>query len=107
MNNKIVKGKVIGISKTYLEIKLKNEQIGFVHISQVSDYYIPNLETIFQKGDYHHFVVIDDQDESQVKLGWKQIHPRFLKNPFKFEICETKNGFENLKKATLREIEND
>ena len=102
----IVSCKVKKINKTFLLVELFDKQKAIVHISNISDYYVGSLKNLFKLDGYYDFEVIDSKIDN-IKLSWKSLNPRFLKNPVAFEIKETKKGFNNLKKFVMEEIEND
>lgn len=105
---KIVSGKVDRVATTHVIVKFKNGYEGMCHISKISDYFVNNIQSMFKVGEEHKFEVISvNEEEKRVKLNWKNIHPRFLKNPFEYEVQETENGFKNLKENTEGAIEND
>ena len=104
----IVTGIPIKIFKTHILVKLEDETIGIVHVSNVSDYFVSSLSSLFKINKEYEFEIIDyNNEEKKVKLNWKNIHPRFLKNPYEFKIKETNNGFKNLKDQTEKEVKND
>ena len=108
MVNIVLTGVVKKINSTTVIVELENQYEGLLHISNVSDYYVNNLNYMFEIGKEYPFKIIElDDDKKRAKLDWKSIHPRFLKNPFKYEVKETKSGFENLLENTLKEVEND
>ena len=104
----IVTGTVRNIKKTHFIVELEDGTQGMVHISGVSDYYVSSLRSMFKIGSEYNFKIIEiNNEQKKVKLDWKSIHPRFLKNPFKYEDKETEKGFKNLYTNTMKEVEND
>ena len=101
----IVTGEIRTVNNTHLIIELGGGSTGLLHISEVSDYYVSSLENMFQVGELRNFEVVDMTNG--VKLSWKKIVPRYLKNPFKFTVKETEAGFTNLYNTTLKGVEND
>lgn len=101
----IVVGKVIFIANTHFLVELKNKIVALVHISEISDYFVAKITTMFKIGERHYFEVIEINKGNKVKLSWKKLKPRFLKEPFEFEIEATGKGFTLLKKNTERELE--
>ncbi len=105
---KIEVGKVESIEKTVVNILFENNFKGFLHISDVSDYYISDLNYIFKVGGEYQFKILQVYKKSKkIKLDWKSIHPRFQRNPFSHIIKETEMGFDCLYSKTMKEIEND
>ncbi len=95
----ILKGKVIKINTTHILVELSKNQVGIVHISEVSDYFVLELDKMFNINNYYWFQVIGiDDKQKRINLSWKNLVPRFLKNPFQFTLEETSQGFKNLKK---------
>ena len=96
----IVTGKVTSIFPTHILVK-HNEYTGFLHISEVSDFYVNDIQSFFNVGNEYEFLVIEmDERAKRTKLSWKQIVPRHQKNPFKHAIEETGTKFDLLKKTT-------
>ena len=73
------------------------EYIGLIHISEVSDQYVPSLEAMLDVGDEVETVVLEvDENQKRLKLSYKQanpIHPRIQK------IVKIQKGFHSLSKA--------
>lgn len=103
MKNKVVQGKIVWIGKTVIKIELENNTIGNLYVSEISDYYVWDIEKYFALGEILDFIILKSSDD-KILLGWKQINPRFQKNPFTFTIEETENGFTNLKSYINKEI---
>ena len=104
----IARGKVIKIFKTHFLVELKEGFIGLVHITEISDYFVANIKTMFVLNRKYDFLILEvDDKEMKVKLSWKKITPRYQIDPFESEINETKNGFKNLINFVEKEVEND
>ena len=94
----IVIGKIKYIYNNVCIVDIDNKYKGKLHISKISDYYIPKINSIFKVGNEYYFLVLDiDKNKNMLELDWKSIHPRFLRNPFKHNIQETNKNFETLK----------
>lgn len=103
----IVKASVSNIFKTHIIVDLKDGWTGLLHVSKISDYFVPKINSMFKIGEKYYFEVIEVEEENKrVKLSWKSIMPRFVKDPFEFGLEETSNGFTNLKKNVEKEVEN-
>ncbi|MBN2299961.1 MAG: S1 RNA-binding domain-containing protein [Acholeplasmataceae bacterium] len=76
---------------------------GLIHISEVSDQYIPSIEDILCVGDEIEAVVLEvDEENKRLKLSYKQanpIHPKISK------MVRIKIGFHTLSKALPHWIE--
>ena len=95
----IVVGSVIKIKPNYMLIKLEDGNTGFLHISELSDFFINKIEGFLDANKKYEFIVKEFNEKiNGVKLSWKDISPRFLTDPFEFEIEETKQGFKTLEK---------
>ena len=100
--------RVVFIDKTHIIVKTIDEKYtGLLHISEISDYYVDSINSLFKMGEIYDLKVINLKDKKNIKLSWKQITPRFLKNPFEYNIIETKNGFKTLQEFVEGEIQND
>lgn len=70
---------------------------GLIHISEVSDQYIPSIEDILCVGDEIEAIVLEiDEAQKRLKLSYKQanpIHPKISK------LVKIKIGFHSLSKA--------
>ena len=93
----IVRGKVVQISRTHLIANLESGEAALLYIVEISDYYVSSISSMFEKGRWYDFVILSVSKDNQIAISWKQIVPRYLKNPFEFKLEETKNGFKNLK----------
>ncbi len=101
----VLKGKVVKINTTHILVELSQDEVGIVHISEVSDYFVYELDKMFKINKYYWFEVIAiDEQQKRINLSWKNLVPRFLKNPFQFTLEETPQGFKNLKKFIKGEI---
>ncbi|WKX02419.1 S1 RNA-binding domain-containing protein [Candidatus Mycoplasma mahonii] len=101
----VVNGEIVKIDKTHLIVKFNNNESAILHISEISDYFVKSMESMFEVGETYNFLVINTKHGN--KLSWKQLVARYIKNPFKFEIKEVGSGFKKLLANTLKEMEND
>lgn len=74
-----------------------DDYIGLIHISEISDQYVPSLEAMLDIGDIVEAVVLEvDENQKRLKLSYKEanpIHPRIQK------IVKIQKGFHSLSKA--------
>ena len=103
-DGEIIKGQITGITEYGLFLTLDDEYTGLVHISEVSEKFVKNLEKKFNVGDIINVKVIGIVEEKkQVKLSIKQIDYKSL-NDLSM-IPESGKGFkpleENLVKWTM------
>ncbi len=79
------------------------EYSGLIHISEVSDQFIPSIEDILCLGDEVEVIVLEiDEEQKRLKLSLKKanpIHPRIAK------MVKIKIGFQTLFKALPHWIE--
>lgn len=93
----IVKGQVTGITLYGVFVTLNDDYTGMVHISEVSNKFIKNLNKNFKIGDIISVKVIDiDENKRQVKLSIKDID--YKVEPDASAIKEKGTGFEVIKK---------
>lgn len=106
----IIEGQITGVTKYGIFVSLEDNYVGLIHISEVSNKFVSDLEEKFKVGDLIRVKVLSiDEDKLQVKLSIKK-----LKNKFKSKkkIEEKGRGFEPLEEnlsgwvnETLKKIE--
>src|SRR5690554_6430405 len=95
--NDIIICEVVGFQDYGVFVKC-GDYDGLVHISEVSEQYVLNLEDIFELGDNVSLKLLDISEDNKLKLSYKQAHEthkRILKN-----VRITK-GFQSLKRMLL------
>lgn len=106
---KIVEGQITGVTKYGVFVSLEDNYTGMIHISEVSNKYIEDLNNIFKIGDLIRVKVLSiDENKLQVKLSIKKIGKQTKRKG----IEEKGKGFEPLKqnlsewiKEKMEEIE--
>ncbi len=99
MNNikvgKIVEGQITGITKYGVFVSLEDNYTGMVHISEVSNKFVSDLEHEFKIGDIVKVKILEiDENKLQVKLSIKKVRTNYNN---KKTITEVGRGFEPLK----------
>lgn len=98
----IVKCEVTGITNYGVFVKLENGYDGLIHISEISDKFVNNIEKLFFVGDIMEAKVIEvDNEKKQVKLSIKILNKKEKK---KKKIEEKGEGFAPLKENLDRWI---
>lgn len=91
---KVVEGQITGVTKYGVFVSLEDNYTGMIHISEVSNKYIEDLNKIFKIGDLLNVKVLSiDENKLQVKLSIKKIG----KSAKRRGIEEKGTGFEPLK----------
>ncbi len=106
----IIEGQITGITKYGIFVSLEDNYVGLIHISEVSNKFIRDLEEKFKVGDLIRVKVLSiDEDKLQVKLSIKKLKN---KSKSKRKIEEKGRGFEPLEEnlsewvnETLKKIE--
>ena len=94
--NEVVEGLVTGIEKYGIFVSLDEYYSGLVHISEISDGYVKDINNFVNIGETIKVRVLDsDDDECHVKLSIKNLDYHIYRN--KSKIVETGSGFEILK----------
>lgn len=95
----IVTGVVTGIENYGVFVSLNENCSGLIHISEISDYFVRNINDYVELNETIKVKIIDiDSSNNHYKLSIKNIKYRNkVKNGCK--IVETKSGFSNLEKA--------
>ncbi|HOP65451.1 MAG TPA: S1 RNA-binding domain-containing protein [Bacilli bacterium] len=87
----IIKGTVTGVEKYGIFVKIDKKYNGLIHISEVSDYYVKDINDYVKAGDIIECKILDiDNENMQMKLSIKTVDS---KNKAK----ETGEGFKPLK----------
>lgn len=96
-NGKIVTGCVTGIEKYGIFVGLDEFYSGLIHISEISNGFVKNINDCVNIGETIRVRVIDSDDKNyQVKLSIKDIDYRMNRRK-RQKIRETKEGFQILK----------
>lgn len=94
---KVVKGTVIGIETYGIFISLDEFYNGLIHISEVSNDFVSNLNDYVQVGDVIFVKILEvDEELFQLKLSIKNINYKMVKKNYS-KILETNLGFNTLK----------
>lgn len=95
----IVPGVVTGIESYGIFVSLNDQCSGLIHISEISDYFVRNINDYVDLNETIHVKIIDiDSSKGHYKLSIKNIKYRD-RNKGSNKIIETKSGFSNLEKA--------
>ena len=74
-----------------------DDYTGLVHISEISDEFVPNIEDILSVGDEIEVQILEiDDDNRRLKLSYKQAHPV---HPRIKKMVKIRIGFHSLSKA--------
>ncbi len=96
-NKQVVLGCVTGIEKYGIFVSLDEYYSGLIHISEVSNFFVQNLNDYVQVGETIRVRILEVDDENfQVKLSIKNLDYRITKRG-KTKIKETESGFTTLK----------
>ena len=90
----VVKGLVTGITEYGIFLKFDNEYTGLLHISEMSNKYVTDINSYAKVGDYIFLKVLEvDNETKHLKLTIK-----YKENKKYVEIEESKEGFTKLNK---------
>ncbi len=96
-SNDIVTGCVTGIEKYGIFVSLDNYYSGLIHISEISDNFVRNINDYVNIGETIRVKILAiDEDNHHLKLSIKNIDYRMTKRR-KIKIQETPYGFNTLK----------
>ncbi|NLC48109.1 MAG: S1 RNA-binding domain-containing protein [Tenericutes bacterium] len=91
----IVEGQITGLTKYGIFVSLEDNYVGLIHISEVSNKFISDLNNLFQIGNILKVKVLSiDHDKLQVKLSIKKVDSKAKRRT---SIKEEGAGFEPLK----------
>ena len=92
--NDIVTCEISGITDYGIFVKVDNDYSGLIHISEISDKFVSNINSLYIKGDILDAKVIEiDSEKKQLKLSIKFNEKSKNKN----KLTEKGKGFEPLK----------
>jgi len=98
VKDEIVKGCVTGIENYGIFVTLDEYYSGLIHISEISDDFVKNINDYVNIGETIKMRVIDaDDEEFHVRLSIKNLNYRLNKKT-RSNIPETKTGFDTLEK---------
>lgn len=94
----VLNGKITGITKFGVFVELEKGLSGLVHISEVSNTYVQDINDIYKVGDEVKVKVLDCSDIKKISLSIKQT----MENPTKPSRRHTAefNTFEGVKKSS-------
>lgn len=93
----VVTGCVTGIEKYGIFVSLDEYYSGLIHISEISDSFVKNINDYVNVGETIKARVLEDNDkECHVKLSIKKLDYR-ITHKKRTKIKETVNGFNTLK----------
>ena len=96
--NEVVEGCVTGIEKYGIFVTLDEYYSGLIHISEISDNFVRDINKFVNIGETIRVKVLDTDDETfHVKLSIKNLDYRLNKKRETY-IQETEHGFNTLKK---------
>lgn len=91
-----VQGQVTGVTKYGVFVSLDDEYTGMVHISEVSESYVKDMNKLFKIGDLINVKVLEvDESKCQAKLSIKELDYR-IKKVTKTKLKESGTGFKML-----------
>ena len=90
----VVKGRITGIKPYGAFVKIDENIDGLVHISEISDGYVKNIEEYFKIGDVVKLEILDINADEKVSLSYKKVN---VTNKKKYVNIHLKIGFEPLK----------
>ena len=95
----VVTGVVTGIENYGIFVSLGENISGLIHISEISDYFVKNINDYVELNETINVKIIDvDPSNNHYKLSIKNLKYR-NKNKINNKIIETNFGFSNLEKA--------
>lgn len=90
----VVKGRITGIKPYGAFVKIDENIDGLVHISEISDGFVKNIEEYFKIGDVVKLEVLEINDNEKVALSYKKVN---VTNKKKYVKIHLTIGFEPLK----------
>ena len=102
----IIKGIVTGIEKYGIFLNVNNKYTGLIHISEISDKYVKNVEDYVNVNESIKAEIIGiDVKNKQLKLSIKDIKNYRYTRKNNNGIVETRKGFDTLKEKLPKWID--
>lgn len=101
--NSYINAETSEINKNSILFNIPDGFTGFLHVSNISDYYVEDLNKYFKKKEIVVLKVLHVRNNI-VYLSFKDDRAFFLRKPFDFVLEETEKGFKNLFEFTKKEI---
>lgn len=98
----VVQGKITAIKEYGAFVEIGPQQFGLIHISEVSDQYVRDIEDYIQVGDVLDLKVIEIDESGKVSLSFKALHHKKKRYDIQLDT-----GFEPLKKVLKKWLEDD
>ncbi len=99
----VVNGRITGIKPYGAFVKVDENIDGLVHISEISDGYVKNIEEFFKIGDVVKLEVLGINVDDKVSLSFKKVNPTIKK---KYVSIHLKTGYQPLAMMLPLWIEN-
>lgn len=94
----VIKGEVVNITPYGAFIKLEHDYTGLIHISEISNDFVHNIEHYVHPGDEIQAKILEiDSKRKQLKLSFKELDYK-VKPIYRNQIVDTKHGFDSLAK---------
>ena len=102
----IVKGTVTGIEKYGIFLNINNKFTGLIHISEISDKYVKNVEDYVSLNESIKAEIIGiDVKNKQLKLSIKGVKNYRYTKKYNNGVLETPNGFNTLREKLPKWID--
>jgi len=98
----IVEGKITAIKEYGAFVEMPEKVFGLIHISEISDHYVRDIEDYIAVGDVVELKVIEIDDSGKISLSYKAINKKKKRYDIQLEI-----GFEPLKNVLKKWLEDD
>lgn len=93
----VLKGKITGVTEYGLFLSLNSNYTGLVHISEISEFFIEDINIFFKIGDIVKVKVLEiNEQKHQAKLSIKKISTKTKAK--KIDLQERGEGFKLLEK---------
>ncbi|MBN2696652.1 MAG: S1 RNA-binding domain-containing protein [Bacilli bacterium] len=86
----VVKGRITGIKPYGAFVKIDDQIDGLIHISEVSDEFVKNIEDHLTVGEVYDLKIIKISDDNKISLSYRRLHRKGRK---KHEDIEITSGF--------------
>ncbi len=92
----VVQGRITGIKPYGAFVKIDDQIDGLIHISEISDDYVDNIEDYLKVGDTVDLKVIKVSDDNKISLSYRRLHRKKRNKREEIEVITGFKPFETM-----------
>ncbi|MDC8937142.1 hypothetical protein PR243_00915 [Metamycoplasma hyosynoviae] len=100
----IIKAQVKKVWRNVVYLYTADNKKCYLTIKEISDYKVADIEKLFKINSIKQLQIIDIDPLGDLIVSFKRIHPKELRNPFKYKLETENNNFEQLLDFVMKGI---